>query len=617
MRYLGNKTRLLKKLDKFINDNNITGEVFCDLFSGTSSVGDFFKNKYKIIANDFLSCSYQIAMGKLLNYDKPLFLKFYKKFNTNPFDYFDNKLHEYKNHYFITNNYSPKGNRMFFSEQNAIKIDSIRIEVEELYKERVFSENEYYYLLSSLLESSMKHSNTTGTYEAFLKKWDSRALKKLKFQPLEMYHCQKGNPKNEVYNEDANSLIRKIKGDILYIDPPYTTTEYSSAYHVLESIARYDYPEISGITGRRKDNDRKSAYTRKTSALNSFEDLIRQADFSHIIISYSNQSIIPLSELEEMLSKYSIDRKVIKKITPYREYKNIRSSKKAAELFEILLYIKKDNNFIKSPLNYSGSKDNLMPQIHKYLPGHISTFVDAMGGAFNVGINVVAEKVIYNEYNPFVYELVYTLLNINSKKIIEHVEMQIKNYKLQKSNSKNYNVFRKKYNDNQEPLDLFVLTMFCFQNQIRFNNFFKFNTPVGNCAYNETTKNRILNFIPKAKKIICMNKNFSDIDLSKFDRDTLFYFDPPYFITNATYNDGKRGFNGWDADLETILLGFLTTLNESGYKFMLSNVIYHKGKTNHLLLEWADSNGFKISELSHSVRKEVLITNYELDGGKR
>src|SRR5690606_31872930 len=113
------------------------------------------------------------------------------------------------------------------------------------YKEALFSENEYYFLIGSLLESVTKFSNTSGTYEAFLKKWDSRALKKFEIKPLEMATCETLYDLNEVYNEDANQLIRKIEGDILYIDPPYTITEYSSAYHVLETIARYDYPKIS------------------------------------------------------------------------------------------------------------------------------------------------------------------------------------------------------------------------------------------------------------------------------------------------------------------------------------------------------------------------------------
>lgn len=617
MRYIGNKTRLIDVITNFFSDNKITGESFCDIFSGTGSVADAFKDKYKIIANDFLLCSSVITKAKIFNNKKPAFDKFISIYGLDPFDYFAKKNHEYQHQYFVTNNFSPKGGRKFFSEENAIIIDSIRIEIEELYKSLVFNEKEYYFILSSLIESVMSFSNTSGTYEAFLKDWDKRSLKKFRLLPIEINKCKNLNKDNLVYNEDANLLIRKISGDILYIDPPYTVTEYSSAYHVLETITKYDYPEIAGITGRRTENDKKSHYTREKTALIAFEDLIRQAQFKHIIISYSNQSVISLDKLEKMLSRYAIDGVVVKNLVNYREYKNIRSSYKGDNLFEVLLYIKKNNEIIKSPLNYSGSKNGLMQQMIQYLPEHISVFIDMMGGAFNVGVNVVAEKVIYNEYNPFVYKLVKKLLSSDAQEVIRYIDKTIKLYGLEKSNSYKYNIFREKYNKSKTDLDLFILTMFCFQNQIRFNSKLDFNTPVGNCAYNETTDERLKKFKPRSEKISFLNKDFLKIDFNEFDEDAVFYFDPPYFITNATYNDGKRGFNGWNADLETKLLEYITELHSNGKRFILSNIIYHKNKTNHLLLEWIESHDFNIIELKHMTRKEVIITNYNLIGGKR
>jgi adenine-specific DNA-methyltransferase len=159
--------------------------------------------------------------------------------------------------------------------------------------------------------------------------------------------------------------------------------------------------------------------------------------------------------------------------------------------------------------------------------------------------------------------------------------------------------------------------MFTFQNQLRFNSSFEFNTPVGNCAYNETLETRIKKFKSKAEKVRLINLDFQNLDYKKFSKDSLFYFDPPYFITNGSYNDGKRGFNGWDADLETKLLKYITQLHYDGHKFMLSNIIYHKGKINHILKEWVETHKFNIHELHSGVRKEVLITNYNLNNGIR
>jgi len=307
---------------------------------------------------------------------------------------------------------------------------------------------------------------------------------------------------------------------------------------------------------------------------------------------------------------------MIKRIS-YRTYKSLRESKKSDNLFEFLLYLKKDNSIIKSPLNYSGSKDNLMPQIKKYLPGYIDSFVDVMGGAFNVGVNVVANEVIYNEYNKYVYKIIEMLLNTESEKILQHVKKQILKFNLKRGNSKTFNSFREVYNKNQSAIDLFVLSMFTFQNQLRFNSSFEFNTPVGNCAFNETLERRIINFKPKVKKIKLTNFDFQNFEYKKYNKDSLFYFDPPYFITNGSYNDGKRGFNGWDADLETRLLKYITQLHFDGYRFMLSNIIYHKDKTNHILKEWIETHKFNIYELESGVRKEVLITNYDLNHGIR
>ena len=619
MRYIGNKTRLLDKIEKLIKDENIVGETFCDLFSGTGSVGDFFKDKYSIIANDFLTYASILAKGKLYNHDKPKFENFIKNFQVTPFVYFNNKVYTYQTNFFVTNNYSPKGERQFLTEENAIKVDGIRLEIESLYKNNVFNDSEYFYLLACLLESVTKFSNTTGTYEAFLKHWDSRAIKDFVLYELEFKSIQSKNLlKNKVFQKDVNVLIREISGDILYIDPPYTGTEYSSAYHLLESIAKYHSPEVKGITGRPVDR-KNSSFTRKQLALLSFEDLIRQANFKEIIISYSNQSIIPLSELENMLKKYAINGIVKTNKIAYREYKNIRESQKneSEELFEVLINFKKNFEIIKSPLNYSGSKNDLMEQIIKHIPGNVTTFIDVMGGAFNVGANIVADSVVYNEYNPYVFNLIKYIVNHPKDDIVNYSEEKINQFNLSKANKEAYINFRNNYNKTKKIEDLFVLTMFCFQNQMRFNSKMEFNTPVGNCAYNENLKGRILNFIPKTKNVLFSNKDFSEINCQDYDKDSLFYFDPPYFITNATYNDGKRGFKGWDENLEKELLIYINDLSKLGYRFMLSNVIEHKGKTNDLLKQWVLANNFNIVELSHSTRKEVLVTNFDLQKGTR
>ena len=614
MRYLGNKTRMLENINSVILDNNITEGIFCDLFAGSGSVGDYFKERFQIISNDYLHSLSIVNKAKLENKDIPSFKDFIKKYGVDPFTYFNNKIYISDSQFFITNNYSPKGNRQFFTEKNATKIDGIRIEIEKLYKDFIIDLKERNFLIASLIESVMGVSNTTGTYEAYLKNWDNRALKEFEMQPI---NIRKANKifNNTIYNKDSNELLRKINGDVLYIDPPYTVTDYNSAYHVLESISKYDYPTIGGITGRRKEITKKSKYTKKKQALINFEDLFRQANFNHILVSYSTQGLVSVDELVELAKKFAINNEVKVYEFPFREYKNIRSSQKGDDLKEIILYFKKNLEIIKSPLNYTGSKYSILNEITKVLPKHISTFIDIMGGAFNVGVNVVAEKVIYNEFLPHTFNIIKTLLNEDSCYIINKVETIINDFKLEKSNKENYILLRNDYNNTKDIYKLFVLHMYCFQNQMRFNGKLEFNSPVGNCSYNSTLTERIQKFIPRTINYELFNLSYKDLDITHLDKDSVFYFDPPYFITNATYNDGKRGFIGWNADEETKLLEYITFLHENGFKFILSNVIYHNENTNYILAEWVNTHKFNVVNIDNvgakNTRDEVIITNYD------
>lgn len=614
MRYLGNKTRMLENINSVILDNNITEGIFCDLFAGSGSVGDYFKERFQIISNDYLHSLSIVNKAKLENKDIPSFKDFIKKYGVDPFTYFNNKIYISDSQFFITNNYSPKGNRQFFTEKNATKIDGIRIEIEKLYKDFIIDLKERNFLIASLIESVMGVSNTTGTYEAYLKNWDNRALKEFELQPI---NIRKANKifNNTIYNKDSNELLRKIAGDVLYIDPPYTVTDYNSAYHVLESISKYDYPTIGGITGRRKEITKKSKYTKKKQALINFEDLFRQANFNHILVSYSTQGLVSVDELVDLAKKFAINNEVKVYEFPFREYKNIRSSQKGDDLKEIILYFKKNLEIIKSPLNYTGSKYSILNEITKVLPKHISTFIDIMGGAFNVGVNVVAEKVIYNEFLPHTFNIIKTLLNEDSSYVINKVETIINNFKLEKSNKENYILLRNDYNNTKDIYKLFVLHMYCFQNQMRFNGKLEFNSPVGNCSYNSTLTERIQKFVPRTINYELFNLSYKDLDITHLDKHSVFYFDPPYFITNATYNDGKRGFVGWNADEETKLLEYITFLHENGFKFILSNVIYHNENTNYILAEWVNTHKFNVVNIDNvgakNTRDEVIITNYD------
>ena len=126
---------------------------------------------------------------------------------------------------------------------------------------------------------------------------------------------------------------------------------------------------------------------------------------------------------------------------------------------------------------------------------------------------------------------------------------------------------------------------------------------------------RIESFSTKTKNVTLYNKDFTEIDFHEFPIDTIFYFDPPYFLTNASYNDGKRGIKGWDAEQETELLNYLSRLDKAGYKFILSNVIRHKDKVNHLLENWLTEHNCSVISAGTSgwryAKEEVIIKNFK------
>lgn len=328
MRYYGNKTKLLPFIENVVKSTGINGTSnFVDLFSGTSSVGRHFKKLgYTVISNDNLEFSYAISKTYIELNEQPLFTKLCKELRVSDFDYIFDYLNTNKDYIegFIYNHYSPNGGRMYFTDLNALKIDTNRTLFEEWKNEGLITELEYYYLLTSLLQAINLVSNVPGTYAAYLKTWDKRALNPLVLQPIEII---KSNNNNKAYKRNANDIISYISPDILYLDPPYNSRQYASNYFILELVAEgwFDsVPEIYGETGMRKYENQKSDYASKSKALSAMQDLISKSLKSKcILLSYSNEGIIPIYKIQETLEK-------VGKVTIYRQnhkrYKSINQT---------------------------------------------------------------------------------------------------------------------------------------------------------------------------------------------------------------------------------------------------------------------------------------------------
>lgn len=277
MIYYGAKKKLLPFIEEAVKKTGINGTSnFVDLFAGTSAVGRHFKKLgYTVISNDTLEFSYAIAKTYIELNAEPQFkkLKAYLKIkddNTFLFDYLNKLKHRKKG--FMFENYSPNGGRQYFTDENAKRIDTFRYLFEEWKEEKKITELEYYYLITSLLQAVNLVSNVSGTYAAFLKSWDNRALKPLKLEPVEIILSAN---KNKAYKKDANELVKELNPDLLYLDPPYNNRQYASNYFILELIAEGWFkqkPEIYGETGMRKYDHQKSKYCSKNSELNALED---------------------------------------------------------------------------------------------------------------------------------------------------------------------------------------------------------------------------------------------------------------------------------------------------------------------------------------------------------
>ncbi len=651
MRFIGSKVLLLDEIKKIIDDNikDTNAGIFCDLFSGTGTVGRFFKDKYTIISNDIMYFSYVLQKATIEGNNVPNFERLKKIGINDPIGYLEeidiSNINFQDSKYFISNNYAPNKNskRMYFTYENANRIDFIRLTIESWKERNLITLEEYFYLLASLIEAVSAISNTSGTYGAYLKKWDNRALKKLNMVRFDVL----GNGrKNRAYNKDANKLIRKINGDILYLDPPYNNRQYSSNYHLLETIALYDYPKIIGVTGIRQENSKKSKYCHKSNVHNVFADLIKNAQFKHIIISYSTDGLMTKNEIEKILKKYCNPEtyKVYK--IPYRKYKS-KHRQKSVKLYELIFYAEKDiklrkNNTknikikiskykkkpkknIKSPLNYIGGKYKILDQLLPLFPANIATFVDLFAGGLNVGINIDANKIIANDYNNFIIELYKEFLKHDIHYIINHIEGRIKQFQLSKTNEEGFLKFREFYNKYQNPLDLYTLACYSFNYQIRFNNNHEYNNPFGRnrSRFSDSLKNRLILFVKELKKkpIELLCNDFRFVTELNLDENDFVYCDPPYLITTGSYNDGRRGFKGWNKEEEKALLNILDYLDENNIKFALSNVLKHKGKVNTILKKWSTKyNVLRLnndySNSSYNTRRgksdEVLIINYDL-----
>lgn len=349
MRFIGNKENIVEKIYNILLENNVKGNSFFDFFSGTSNVGKFFKRmNYQIFSSDIMYFSFVLQRAYLVNNEIPLFEKIISKYNLENSHLFNTKLELVvaylntipENKGFIYKNYTPEGTsnfeqpRMYFTGENGQKIDAIRNIIEEWFCEKLINENEYYILLACLIESVPFYANIAGVYAAFHKKWDPRALKPLILRPIEIIS---NTAQNKSYNSESSELLDRITADIFYLDPPYNQRQYAPNYHLLETIAKNDNPQIKGVTGLRNYDTQKSKFCNPKTAIEQLNLIASEGKFKFLVMSYSSEGIMKKEDIICTLEKYGKVRFIDFEYLRYRS--NSKGESKTKKFVHEHLYI--------------------------------------------------------------------------------------------------------------------------------------------------------------------------------------------------------------------------------------------------------------------------------------
>ena len=395
----------------------------------------------------------------------------------------------------------------------------------------------------------------------------------------------------------------------------------------------------------------------------AFGDLIDNIEAKYILVSYNDMGTSGNARSQSRISDHEILSALKRRgevqiyETDFKQFTTGKSNKD--DLKERIFLCKIDvatksnkkiiaskNNpvqsgFVKSPLNYTGGKHKLLPQITKLFPNDIKTFYDVFSGGANVGINATAKNIICIEKNRYVANLLKLVQNDNFEDLNQKVIDIVDDFGLSQSYIKGYDHYgvdsssglgqynkeaflrlRNEFNKEKARIDLLlVLILYSFNNQIRFNSKGDFNLPVGKRDYNGSSRKNVAAFnqISNEKKIVFKSCDFRDVEKMPLVKDDFVYLDPPYLLGLASYNE----MGGWIEKDEKDLYALLARLDKKGIRFALSNVLEHKGDVNEIMKNWAEKNKYKVHKLNyhyknsnyHSTAKnnktvEVLITNY-------
>ncbi len=633
-RYLGNKYKLLPFITRVVENECKNINTVADIFAGTGAVASAFIDK-KITTNDIMYSNYicHVAWFSSEHYSEEKVIKIITQYN-------NLKITEDN---YMSDNFS----NTYFSLDDCRKIGFIRQDIEDKFNSGYINARERALLITSLLYAMDKIANTCGHYDAY--------RQGVEFEKhLELYVPQPEpdvNENNVCYNMDTNELAPEIEADLIYIDPPYNSRQYCDAYHLLENVARWEKPEVFGVARKMDRTALKSDYCTQKATV-AFENLIDSIHAKYILLSYNNMANKGNDRSNAKISDDDIMKILSKKgkVKVFSEdYKAFSTGKSDIQANQERLFLCICNNerkeVIPSALNYTGGKYKLLSQILPLFPKDADQVVDLFCGGCNVGINVDCNKVLFNDSNEYLMGLLDTFRRLTKEEIFDWIYKSIDKYGLSlvskngydfyncesskglgEYNKAGYNKLRGDFNkkaskDNEYYLMLYLLIVYSFNNQLRFNRKGEFNLPVGKRDFNSKMQGKLEAFIDRVKSgdYRFTTDDFRNVSMEGYTDKSFFYADPPYLITCATYNEQA----GWTENDEKDLLNYLEELDKKGIRFALSNVLESKGKKNAILSEWINQNKkFKAIPLNYDytnsnyhtkkdgITKEVLVVNY-------
>ena len=318
MRYIGNKTRLLSFILRTLERERIAVGSVHDAFAGTASVSRALKSEgWRVYSSDLLMSSYVFQRAYVVAESADPLLK----------EMAGELARVEPKVGFISRHFSPAGGttsagRMYFTPENAGRIDASREALDAWRKERKIGDDDYYLLLAAIIEGADRVANTAGVYASYMKRWQPNACRPFEIAPELPI---KGAQPARAYLMDATEAARNIgEVDLLYIDPPYNSRQYVAYYHIPEILARgwSDMaPAIRGKVGLLAGEEGRSQWSHGRRVQRLFSGLLADSVARYALVSFNSEGHLKPEALESLLAKAAIDGKVSHFNQRYRRYR--------------------------------------------------------------------------------------------------------------------------------------------------------------------------------------------------------------------------------------------------------------------------------------------------------